>query len=617
MFDTESQYLEPVPLLYQLAAHSSIRYLDAELTFFNSEHAEYREHGIITILDEEHRSKGRMILDYDQFRKLETMNLQVRNSAGEIVGVYTIKDAEDYSASGGSFFTDVRMKVLEGYHYSYPYTLEYEYKYRYSATLNLPGWYPKSYDQSLEKATFTITDFSNGNVRYHSRNLDAEPDTIVHPGYTQTRWNLSTELARKYEPYSPPYPEIFPNVLTSATNFKVANSSGSAASWESFGKWYYELSHDKKELPQMAKDEVDKLLEGITDEEEKVKRLYKYMQDQMRYVSIQLGLGGWEPYSAEFVYQNKYGDCKALVNFMQALLEYVGIEARPVLIGSGLRRPSVIPDFPSNQFNHVVLWVQLSEGSEMWLECTSKYMKPGRLGADNEGKYALIVNETGGKLVTTRISEQKENELFRLTNITLANNGSAIIHTTLNNQGAMDDNMLHQLRPLSEKKREEWLEKSIDLNDFKVQTFSFSGLDDDLNQTGYELELQANNYASSSSKRLFVPVNQLNQWSIYIPGEDSRTTSIRLPYRFSEVDSTIFILPEGFRIESLPENKQVENNFGRFTLSIKRDAGKVLLKRELVIFQREIDTEDYNSFRDFFTTVNKSDREQFVIVNEM
>jgi hypothetical protein len=616
LFDTETEYLEPVPFLYQLGAYSSIRNHEAELTFYDVEHAEYQEHGIITILDEKHRDKGKLVLDYGRFRNLETMKLQVRNDKGDIVGAYTIKDAEDYSASGSSFYTDVRYKVLEGYHYSYPYTIEYEYKYNYTGTLNLPGWSPKSYDQSLINATFTIVDYSKGNVRYHSRNLESKPDTTETPEFIQTQWKLTAQIAREYEPYSPPYPEIFPNVITAASEFKVDKSEGNAASWNSFGKWYYELTKGKRELPQEAKDEVDEILSESSNEKETVERLYQYMQDQMRYVSIQLGLGGWEPYDAEYVYHNKYGDCKALVNFMQALLDYAGIEAKPALIGRGLHRPKVIPDFPSNQFNHVVLRVELKDGSEMWLECTSKYMKPGRIGPDNEGRYALIVSEEGGELVKTELSAAKQNSLYRVTRVKLEEKGTADITSSLKNAGAMDDNLLRNLRPLSKKKREEWLEKTIDLNDFSLLNYEFIGLEGENLQTGYEIELKANNFASASSKRLFVPVNQLNQWSVYIPSEESRSTSLQLPYRYSEADSTIFELPEGYRIESLPNSQNIENNFGRFTLDLVPVGQKVVIKRDLQIFKREVSEDEYQDFKDFFSTINKADQSQFVIVRE-
>lgn len=616
LFETNPELLKPVSDIYKLGAHSTVRAQETVLTFYDRDHAEYKEHGVVTVLDEEHRNAGSFEMYYDQFRKLEYINVQVRNNAGIIVRNYTIKDANDYSASGSNFFSDVRVKVIEAHHYSYPYTVEYEYKYRYSGTLNLPPWYPKSFSQSIEKASFEIIDYTKGNLRYFSRNIEDAPVIQEYPEYTSTKWKLAMELASPREVYSPPYSEIFPNVLTSASSFKVGKSTGNASNWKLFGDWYYELSKGKRKLPAAAKSEIDRLISGIEDERERVKMLYKYMQDQVRYVSIQLGLGGWEPYPADFVYQNKYGDCKALVNFMHAILEYAGIEAQPALIRNGIQSPEVVADFPSNQFNHVVLRVTLENGEIMWLECTSKYIKPGRIGAGNEGKNALLVTSSGGEIIRTEVSEADENVAVRVTEVKLQAGGSAKLNSNLQNKGAMDDDLLHQLKPLSQKKREEWLVKSFSLNDFSLQSYQFFGLDEDHVETGYHTELEVRDFASATSKRLFVPVNKLNQWKVYIPDEEYRSTSLQLPYKFSEVDSTVFKLPEGYIIEALPESMQIENRFGKFSLAVSEGKGKVMMKRELVIGQQEIEKSEYENFKSFFTTVNKADQAQFVIVQE-
>lgn len=616
LFETDPEYLKPVSGIYKLGAHSVVRDHEAVLTFYDRDHAEYKEHGIVTVLDKEHRNAGNFELYYDQFRKLEYIYVQVRNNAGIIVGRYSIKEAEDYSASVSNFFSDVRVKLIEANHYAYPYTIEYEYKYSYSGTLNLPPWYPKSFSQSVENASFEIIDYTKGNLRYHSRNIKEDPVVQEHPEYISTKWELNKELARPREVYSPPYSEIFPNVLTSASLFKVGKSTGNASSWKLFGDWYYELSKGKRALPESAKSEIDRLILGVEDEQEQVKKLYQYMQDQVRYVSIQLGLGGWEPYPAEFVYQNKYGDCKALVNFMHAILEYAGIEAQPALIRTGIHSPEVVADFPSNQFNHVVLRVTLANGNIMWLECTSKYLNPGRIGAGNEGKNALLITSEGAEIVRTEVSEADENVVLRTIDIKLAESGSAKLNSILKNKGAMDDDLLHQLKPLSQKKREEWLMSSLSLNDFDLRSYQFLGLDDGQGESGIMSELEVRDFASTTSKRLFVPINKLNQWNVYIPDEEYRITALQLPYKFTEIDSAVFEFPEGYVLEALPESKFIEHSFGTFSLSLSEEEGKVVMKRKLVIRQQDIEKTEYENFKTFFTTVNKADQAQFVIVKK-
>ncbi len=73
---------------------------------------------------------------------------------------------------------------------------------------------------------------------------------------------------------------------------------------------------------------VHELTDHLTDKRQKVFALYDYLQKNTRYISVQLGIGGWQPFPADYVATKRYGDCKALSNFMVALLKEAGIKAQ-------------------------------------------------------------------------------------------------------------------------------------------------------------------------------------------------------------------------------------------------------------------------------------------------
>src|SRR5690606_27634424 len=125
--------------------------------------------------------------------------------------------------------------------------------------------------------------------------------------------------------------------------------------------------------------QVEKLIAGVTDEKEKISILYKYLQQNTRYISIQLGVGGWQPFDAAYVAKNGYGDCKALTNYMQSLLKTAGIPSYYTVVyagSSGYAQNRFVEDLPSNQFNHVILCVPGMKDTT-WLECTSQQSPPG------------------------------------------------------------------------------------------------------------------------------------------------------------------------------------------------------------------------------------------------
>ena len=106
------------------------------------------------------------------------------------------------------------------------------------------------------------------------------------------------------------------------------------SSWKSFGSWIKDLYQGLDVLPPDRQQFFKSLVENAGSETEKIKRIYTYLQQNFRYVSIQLGIGGLKPFSAEFTDKKKYGDCKALSNYMKAALKAVGIKSYVAIINA-------------------------------------------------------------------------------------------------------------------------------------------------------------------------------------------------------------------------------------------------------------------------------------------
>jgi hypothetical protein len=396
----------------------------------------------------------------------------------------------------------------------------------------------------------------------------------------------------------------------------MENSSGNAESWEEFGKWYYELGKDTRELPEAAKVEIDKLVEGLEDEREIVSVLYDYLQDKTRYVSIQLGIGGWKPFPAEFVFENSYGDCKALTNYMQAALEYVGIKADAVLLRTGNNAPGLAEDFPSNQFNHVVIRVTLEDGEEIWLECTSKYLPADHLGAGDDGKKVLLVTENGGEVIQTPSKDERQNREHRISNFTIFEDGSTQVEARVYSHGALQDYALHAVMPVSEKERQDWINDKLPGDNVELTNYDLSGLDR-IEDAFYEYEAKLNDFVRQSDKRIYVPINKSNQIRFYLPDEDKREYPVLFPYLFSESDSVYFDNPEGFEIEALPGNVEFSQDFGSYKAELKTDDdNNIYYKRYFALTQKEISPEDYPKLKEFFDEVRAADARQLVLVRK-
>src|SRR5207244_663743 len=98
-------------------------------------------------------------------------------------------------------------------------------------------------------------------------------------------------------------------------------------SWQELGKFQVQLNSGRDKLPDAVKQTVHQLTDQISDPKEKVRILYEYLQRNTRYISIQLGIGGFQPFDASFVASKSYGDCKALSNYMYSLLKEANIKS--------------------------------------------------------------------------------------------------------------------------------------------------------------------------------------------------------------------------------------------------------------------------------------------------
>ena len=158
-------------------------------------------------------------------------------------------------------------------------------------------------------------------------------------------------------------------------------------------------------------------------------KLYEYMQNKTRYVSITVGIGGFQPFDAATVDRLSYGDCKALSNYMKSILEVAGISSRYTLVYAGENNQDIKTTFPSSQFNHVILCVPM-EKDTIWLECTSQRKPFNYLGSSTSNRQALVIDENGGKL-RTQVMQPENNLESRKADIILDKTGSgfASVHS--------------------------------------------------------------------------------------------------------------------------------------------------------------------------------------------
>ncbi|MEN0004398.1 MAG: DUF3857 domain-containing protein, partial [Bacteroidota bacterium] len=551
---------------------------------------------IVTILNEE-SNQNMVRLYYDDQSKVKSISVKLYNALGQFVRKIDKDEIKDFSAVGShTIYADNRVKSLEVAHSSYPFTLaiEYEQTLEGSFFFDYPEWHIQGYRTSIAKSKYLVRVPTGLQLHYKALNIDIEPETTDHSKYIQFTWSVSDLPALGSSIYGPPRYEVLPKLLISPDRFQFDDYSGSMADWNSFGDFIYRLFEGRDQLPPEMAAKVHELTDHLTDTPSKIEVLYSYLQENMRYVSVQLGIGGYQPFDADYVYNNKYGDCKALTNFMKGMLSEAGVESYPVLIQNGNIYYDVTEDFATNKFNHVILNVP---SEDIWLECTSSAHPVNYIGRSNSDRNALMLTKEGGKLVRTPVYDASQNVESHQVTITLDEKGSASIKGKATETGAYHDRQRWLAFYDDATQKEKWFLKTIDCNSPKINMLEITA-SEALPSATVQYDLTVNRYATKAGKRLFVPLNQLNDIG-YVPKEDNDRTLDIIRKTGYTVDDTIRIeLPEGYQVESVPDKDlNIESSFGTYQLKIETQANQLVLHRKAVMPAFRVPASNYVDFR--------------------
>lgn len=605
----------PVELLKNANAVVRMDYTSFELKSKKS--ASLTRKYAITILNNNADSYAQFREYYDDFTKIKSIKGVIYDKNGKVIKKIKKKEVNDVSAvSNISLIEDTRMKYVEILQNHYPFTVEFEFKKEFSGLLSYPRWTPVgSYKMAVEQSTYIAKIPNELGMRYKVKNFSSEPIIASEDNSKIYTWNMENFQAIDSEPFSPDYRSFLPMVYFSPNKFEYDGYSGNMESWESFGLWLKGLESGRDKLKKGTVKEIEKLVEGIESEEEKVKIIYEHLQSKTRYISIQLGIGGWQPFKAEDVDKNGYGDCKALSNYTHAMLKVVGIKSYNASIGAGRGHPSYDADFPSISFaNHQILCVPL-ENDTIWLECTSQDSPFGFMGSFTDDRNALLYTEEGGKIVRTTRYPQEVNTQERVANVKIDTRGNARADIVTNYRGLQYENVQYQFRK-NEKEQKEALFENLDIPNMEIENFKYSQKKDRIPEATEEINLEIKNYASVSGKRIFIPLNILNKRKRTPPKVKNRKTDVEIGIAYIDTDKIIYDVPSYFEVEHLPESVSFDSDFGSYAATVSKEGSQITYARTLKFNKNTYPAERYDDLLKFYKKIVRADKMKLVILGE-
>jgi len=569
-----------------------------------------------TILNEAGEEFAYYSNEYDKFRSLSDISGTMYDANGKSMKSIKKRDIADVSVNDGeSMVTDARTKRFAFYNKSYPYTVEFEDERVYDGIFSLPVWLPVEDEKlSVQKSVFIVETPVDYQLRFKQFNYSARPVINSNDKKIVYTWELANQKAVSFETYQPDWHEVTPTVFIAPTNFEFGGHKGNMSSWNNFGKFLYELYNGRDALPDNVKQEVHKIADPLASKEEKIKALYNYMQQNTRYVGIQLGIGGWQPFEAKYVAEKKYGDCKALSNYMVAILKEAGIKANCVTISSGDGRKGLFEDFSSNQFNHVIACVPGAKDT-MWLECTSETVSPGYMGDFTGNRKALLISEEGGFVVRTPAYSSADNLQLRKVDAAIDENGNLIADAKTHFTGTQQELQHELMYDRNKDQREKYLNNALNLATYKVEKNEYKETKGKIPVIDEYLKITSDNYASVTGKRMFVVPNLFNRGR-KLSTDKPRQFDIEFRYSFKDVDTIHIKIPNGYVVEAMPKDVSIANKFGKYSISYKVSGNYIDLLRVSERNAGVYPASDYADLAKFFDNMYKPDRAKIVLVKQ-
>ncbi|WP_084442983.1 DUF3857 domain-containing protein [Tenacibaculum soleae] len=597
-----------IPEILKADANAVIRLQKTTITVTSATQLIVKEKRIVTVLNKLGKTHVDAYKHYDEDTKITKLSAIIYDALGKKKKKYSKGDFTDVSAvDGGTLYSDSRVKVLEYTPTSYPYTIVIESEYKNSSTGFIPKWFPlENYYLSVEKSIYEL--YNPQNIPFRKKEKNFKGFAIEKSSNENSlSYSLTNQKAIKYEKNTVNFEDFSPNFSISLDQFSLKGVKGNAKNWKEFGFWMYDkLILDKNKLSPNTVAKIKNLVKNASTSIEKAKIIYEYVQNKTRYISVQVGIGGWEPITANKVDDVGYGDCKGLTNYTKALLDAVGVKSYHTIVYAGNNK-NIDNDFTALQGNHMILNLP-NEGDDIWLECTSQTIPFGFLGDFTDDRDVLVITPEGGIIKRTTSYINDKNLQLNNAIITLLTNGDMSATIEKKSYGTQYGDRYH-IKNYTKKELNKYYKSRVwDYNNnLEIENVV---LENNKEKVEFTEKINANikNFATVKDNSYLFKLNVFNRITSIPKRYRNRKRVLEIDRGFTDKDSFTFKIPEGYSILNLPLNKHISNKFGTYKIAFEKiNETSFKYNREFSLKKGIHPKEEYKAYRKFRKTVAKYD----------
>lgn len=539
------------------------------------------ERRVYKILRPDGRRYGTIRADFDAESKLNSIHGWCIPSQGKDFEVKE-KDAIETALLGvqnGELMTDLKSKILTIPAADPGNVVGYEIEQELRPYVMQDFWAFQEVEVPVREARYSLQLPAGWEHKEVWLNHPAVQPT---GGGGQWQWVVNDVKAIKPESGMPPWEGVAGFMVVSL----FGNSSGRTngfQDWKAMGKWESGLAEGRREASPEIKRKTAEITANAPTTLAKMRALAQFMQKDIRYVAIQLGIGGWQPHPAPEIFLHKYGDCKDKATLLSTMLAETGVVSYYVAINT--QRGTITPATPATRwFDHVILAIHLPDdlndpslhmiishprlGRLLIFDPTDEFTPFGHLRGELQENYALLVTPDGGELIKLPQLPAAMNGVVRTAKLALTSSGELSGEFIEQRNGDYGTEQRASLKSVTkDADRVKFLETLIShsLSTFQITKASFSNLNQVDQPFGYQYSLVAQNYAKIAGNLLLVRPRVLgSNANDFLEKKEPRMYPVEFEGPAMNTDTIEIALPAGYEVDDLPPPINADYSFASY-----------------------------------------------------
>ncbi len=541
---------------------------------------------------------------------------------------YELKEKDFAERTPYSFvlYDDVRLRTAQAPASEPGSLIAFEYEVRRRVWMKELNWFFQ--EENPVREARLILQMPAG-WEYKESWASASPVQPAAASEGRWQWTLRDVPPIKREPRMPAFLSLSGQM--EIAYFGPGESTASLGSWESLGRWYAELTLGRRSPTPEISQKARELTAGKTDFDDKARTLASFLQTDVRYVAIEIGIGGYQPHPAGDIFRARYGDCKDKATLLSSLLQEVGIRSEYVLINT--HRGIVNPTAHSALFNHAILAIELppslnlasyhsvlgSKAGKRYLifDPTDEYTPLGDLRSELQDTYALLVTDVGGELIHTALQPPENNILVREGRFKLNPDGSLTGEVVEKRRG---DHALWERYALKEANQQERIQRvehvlNRSLQGFTLQTLEIQQLDDRDKDLVLTYKFTVPNYVQVRGPLTLARPRVLGEKGFTVD-QKPRQYSIEMHSASRETDTFEIEMPPGYKVDDIPDPVKIDMGFASYQSKSEVAGTTLRYSREYVVRDLQVSPERLADLRKFEGTIGADEMASAVLTHE-